>query len=252
MTDECPTGQSRIVNEPQTTIRPTVLILDDDWELTAMLVDFLGREGYDVRTADRPSVALDSLKAAQPAALILDVMLPEKSGLEVLRELRARGTTVPILMLTALGDEVDRVVGLEFGADDYLGKPFSPRELLARLRSILRRATPPAGATTILNSGALTLDLQRRRVSLGGASVAVTGAEFGVLRCLLEHQGKVVERGRLTEEALGRAITAFDRSIDTHVSNLRRKFAAFKTGDIPEIRNVRGAGYILTSGEDGS
>jgi two-component system response regulator CpxR len=190
-----------------------------------------------------------ALRAAEPDLLILDVMLPERSGLDVLRELRLASSRLPVMMLTARGDPIDRILGLELGADDYLAKPFDPRELLARIRAILRRATAtPASADASpageLRVGDLHLDLRRRRALLGETTLELTGAEFRVLLGLAQSHGTPVDRADLTEQALGRKLTLYDRSIDTHVSNLRRKFERAGSSSL-QIRAVRGTGYEL-------
>jgi two-component system OmpR family response regulator len=174
------------------------------------------------------------------------VMLPSVGGFDVLRKLGASYTT-PILMLTARGDDVDRIVGLELGADDYLSKPFNPRELVARLRAILRRASNRSrGAVPDeLAVGPITLHTGTHQVHVQGNAVALTGAEFRVLELLMRSAGQVISRDAMTEQALGRKLVAYDRSIDTHISNLRRKLD-LPAGKNPEIKNVRGSGYTLT------
>jgi DNA-binding response OmpR family regulator len=179
--------------------------------------------------------------------LILDVMLPSLGGFDVLRKLGASYKT-PILMLTARGDDVDRIVGLELGADDYLSKPFNPRELVARIRAILRRAssrTARAGVPDELAVGPIVLNTGAHQVRVGEQAVALTGAEFRVLELLMRSAGQVISRDALTEQALGRKLVPYDRSIDTHISNLRRKLE-LEVGKNPEIKNVRGSGYTLT------
>ncbi len=229
-----------------------------------MLAEFLDREGFDVVVAfEAPEPPIELPPGPAPDLVVLDVMLPGRSGFELLRELRSREARLPILMLTARGDAVDRILGLELGADDYLSKPFDPRELAARIRAVLRRAIAPAAAGTggadaavaELRAGALVLDLARRRADLAGQPVELTGAEFRVLSRLVRDAGRLVSRADLTEDALGRTLTLYDRAIDTHVSNLRRKLeraaAAAQAGDMGagepalEIRSVRGAGYEL-------
>ncbi len=233
-------------------MRSRILIIDDDRELAAMLAEFLDREGFDVVLAHgAPEPPLELPAGAPPDLIVLDVMLPGRNGFDLLRELRARESRLPILMLTARGDAVDRILGLELGADDYLSKPFDPRELAARIRAVLRRASTPAAASGTdtgdgeeLRAGVLLLDLARRRVDYGGHAVEVTGAEFRVLARLVRDAGRLVSRADLTEEALGRKLTLYDRAIDTHVSNLRRKLE--RAGGLGiEIRAVRGAGYEL-------
>ena len=226
-----------------------VLIIDDDRDLAAMLGEFLQREGYAVEAHHGADAGVAALRAAEPDLLILDVMLPERSGLDVLRELRLASSRLPVMMLTARGDPIDRILGLELGADDYLAKPFDPRELLARIRAILRRATTTPTSTDASHAGELRvgdlyLDLRRRRALLGETTLELTGAEFRVLLGLAQSHGTPVDRADLTEQALGRKLTLYDRSIDTHVSNLRRKFERAGSTSL-QIRAVRGTGYEL-------
>lgn len=226
-----------------------VLIIDDDRDLAAMLGEFLQREGYAVEAHQGADAGVAALRAAEPDLLILDVMLPERSGLDVLRELRLASSRLPVMMLTARGDPIDRILGLELGADDYLAKPFDPRELLARIRAILRRATATPTSTDASHAGELRvgdlyLDLRRRRALLGETTLELTGAEFRVLLGLAQSHGTPVDRADLTEQALGRKLTLYDRSIDTHVSNLRRKFERAGSTSL-QIRAVRGTGYEL-------
>ena len=217
-----------------------------------MLAEFLDHEGFEVSLAhEAPASTLELAAGALPDLIVLDVMLPGRSGFDLLRELRAREARLPILMLTARGDAVDRILGLELGADDYLSKPFDPRELAARIRAVLRRAQAPAAGTgdgdeapAELRAGTLRLDLARRRADYGGTPVELTAAEFRVLTRLVRDAGHLVSRAELTEHALGRKLTLYDRSIDTHVSNLRRKLERTGARGI-EIRAVRGAGYEL-------
>ena len=237
-----------------------ILIIDDDRELATTLGEFLITEGFTVATADGDAAGLAALAQRAPDLIILDVMLPGRSGLDLLRELRVLHPRLPVMMLTARGEPIDRIIGLELGADDYLPKPFDPRELAARARAILRRSaaqTPidavstiadpaPVGATdaeTDIELGPLLLDLRRRRALLRGAALEVTGAEWRVLLALAQDAQGPVERSVLTQQALGRRLTLYDRAIDTHVSNLRRKIA--RSGGGVEIRSVRGSGYEL-------
>lgn len=223
-----------------------LLLIDDDRDLCAMLEELLAGEGFAVTSVHTGPAALALLEREPVDLAILDVMLPGMSGFEVLRTLRRR-SAVPVLMLTARGEAVDRIVGLEVGADDYLAKPFHPRELIARIRAILRRpATSGMGpAERLLRAGALVLDLGRGRATVGERAVTLTGAEVRVLEELMRSAGQIVSRRQLCERALGRPLEAFDRSIDTHVANLRRKLGE----DAPGIRGVRGAGYALDPGE---
>jgi DNA-binding response OmpR family regulator len=227
-----------------------VLIVDDDRDLANMLAEFIGNEGFQVVAAADAASANEMLASRPVDLVILDVMLPGRSGFDVLREIRRSKPRLPVLMLTARGEAIDRILGLELGADDYLAKPFDPRELAARIRAILRRAggageaVADAAVPAKLQIGHLLLEPRRRRVSLSGADIDVTGAEFRVLQILIEAAGQPVERKLLTERALGRKLTLYDRSIDTHVSNLRRKLDRDGPCGI-EIRSVRGTGYEL-------
>jgi two-component system OmpR family response regulator len=223
-----------------------VLLVDDDRELCQMLTEYLSAEHFDVKSVHDGSDALHELQANEFEILILDVMLPSVGGFDVLRKLGASYTT-PILMLTARGDDIDRIVGLELGADDYLSKPFNPRELVARIRAILRRASnrSKGHVPDELTVGPITLNTGTHRVHVSGNAVPLTGAEFRVLELLMRSAGQVISRDAMTEQALGRKLAAYDRSIDTHISNLRRKLD-LPAGKNPEIKNVRGSGYTLT------
>ncbi|HVC01022.1 MAG TPA: response regulator transcription factor [Steroidobacteraceae bacterium] len=224
-----------------------VLLVDDDRELCQMLTEYLNAERFEVISAHDGGEALRELRSREFEIMILDVMLPSVSGFDVLRALGASHPT-PILMLTARGDDVDRIVGLELGADDYLGKPFNPRELVARIRAILRRAGgrgARGGAPEVLEVGPIVLHAGTHQVRIAGKAVPLTGAEFRVLELLMRSPGQVLSREAMTEQALGRKLVPYDRSIDTHISNLRRKLDLEKSTN-PEIKNVRGAGYMLT------
>ena len=216
-----------------------------------MLEEYLGPEGFAVAMVHDGPAALERIGSDEFDLIILDVMLPGLSGLDVLRDLHGKCAT-PVLMLTARGDDVDRIVGLELGADDYLPKPFNPRELVARIRAILRRAATRAsthGGARTLQVGPISLNAGNRKVHVREQPMHLTGTEFKVLELLMREPGQVISRDDLTREALGRRLTPFDRSIDTHVSNLRRKLGHHAGGD-PMIRNVRGAGYVLTLPDD--
>src|SRR6202167_2626660 len=224
-----------------------VLLVDDDRELCQMLSEYLSAEHFEVKSVHDGGDALHELQANDFEILILDVMLPSVGGFDVLRKLGASYTT-PILMLTARGDDVDRIVGLELGADDYLSKPFNPRELVARIRAILRRASNRTAKSAVpdeLAVGPITLNTGTHLVHVAGKPVPLTGAEFRVLELLMRSAGQVISREAMTEQALGRKLVAYDRSIDTHISNLRRKLD-LEAGRNPEIKNVRGSGYTLT------
>lgn len=225
-----------------------VLMIEDDESLARMVVEYLGNMGI---AADTQAYARDGLQALRNGAydaLILDVMLPDLDGFEVCREVR-RESDLPILMLTARGDETDRIVGLELGADDYLPKPFNPRELLARLRAILRRRRPlRAPQTDVLRFGDLEIDLGARQVRLGGVTRALTGYQFDLLATLARHPGRVMSREALMNHVKGEALDAFDRSIDVHISRIRA--AIEDDPKHPErIVTVRGAGYVFAQTE---
>ena len=226
-----------------------VLLVDDDRELCRMLAEYLNPEGFRLTTVHDGDEALYSLGRHHFDLIVLDVMLPRVSGLDVLRLLRQKNST-PVLMLTARGEDIDRVVGLELGADDYLPKPFNPRELVARMRAILRRSLllePQAGRRDRIDAGPLSLLFSSRTASARGETVTLTGAEFRVLEVLMQQIGIVVSREQLTRQVLGRRLTPYDRSIDTHISNIRRKLAA--VADEISIVNVRRTGYVLTVAE---
>ncbi len=217
---------------------PRILIVDDDAELCGLLHEYLGGQGYEVRVANSGTQGLEA--ALDPAVdlVVLDVMLPGLDGFEVLRRLRQQ-SQVPVIMLTARGEDVDRIVGLELGADDYLPKPFNPRELVARIRAILRRGELRAGQGKVRVQD-VELDPGSRTVTRNGARVDVTTIEFDILQQLLRAAGRVLSRDQLMEALYDRPAGAFDRSIDMHISHLRRKL-----GDPDLIKTVRGVGYVF-------
>ena len=222
-----------------------VLLVDDDRELCRMLGEYLAPEGFVITTVHDGDEALYTLGRHHFDLVVLDVMLPKIGGLDVLRTLRTQQAT-PVLMLKARGEDVDRVVGLELGADDYLPKPFNPRELVARMRAILRRSLqiePTGGRRERLDAGPLSLNFASRTLAARGHAVPVTGVEFRVLEVLMQQPGTVVSREQLTRQVLGRRLTPYDRSIDTHISNIRRKLVA--VSDAVSILNVRRSGYVL-------
>lgn len=220
-----------------------ILIIDDDRELCALLADFLQLEGFAVAAVHDGADAIELCKGTGFDAIILDVMLPRIQGFDVLRRLR-EFTTTPVIMLTARGEDTDRIVGLEMGADDYLPKPCNPRELAARLRAVLRRSTnSQQSPSTLLETNDLILNTADRSVNHNGIEIKLTTAEFNVLEVLMRHAGDVVNKEMLSQQALGRALTAYDRSIDVHVSNLRKKLLA---DEREIIKNIRGVGYQLT------
>ncbi len=229
----------------QTPIR--ILLIDDDHELCALLADYLATAGFDVETTGDADDGLRRALSGRYAALVLDVMLPRIDGFEVLRRLRAE-SALPVLMLTARGDDVDRIVGLEIGADDYLPKPFNPRELVARIRAILRRAQPPPpspGRAPVITIGDLSLDPAARSVTCANQSVELTSTEFDLLHTLMRSAGQAVSREDLSQSVFGRRLLAEERSIDVHISNLRRKLG-HRAGGVERIKTLRGTGYLCT------
>lgn len=223
-----------------------LLLIDDDKELNQLLSEYLTTEGFEVTPAYDGEVGLQLATQENFSAIVLDVMLPVYNGFEVLKSLRKTHQT-PVLMLTAKGDTVDRVIGLEIGADDYLPKPCDPRELVARIRAILRRASTEQAPAKLekIASGSLVLHLGSRNVTWDGSEIVLTGTEFSVLEILVRQAGQVISKDDMTEQALNRKLTPYDRSIDVHVSNIRKKLTA--AGANKElIINVRGAGYMLT------
>jgi DNA-binding response OmpR family regulator len=228
-----------------------ILLADDDEELCQLLRDFLEREGFAVDVAHDGETALERAATGGYDALILDVMLPQRSGLELLRELR-RNSQLPVLMLTALGEDIDRILGLELGADDYVPKPCNPREIAARLRAILRRTRGEnAGAQiTDLSVGPVSLRAASRSVTLRGEPVALTGTEFNILAILLREAGRVVSKETLSQDVLGRPLGPFDRSIDVHISKLRRKLGPAADGD-SLISTIHRGGYLFRIVEEG-
>ena len=225
-----------------------VLIVDDDTRLSAMLADYLTGNGYQVRTAGAAQAGLAEIGRNAPDAVILDVMLPDFDGFEACRRIRAI-SDVPILMLTAKGDETDRIVGLELGADDYLPKPFNPRELLARLKAILRRRGGIAAQGRVLRFGMLEIDPGSRTARVDGRDCDMTSHQFDLLVALAENAGRTLTRDQLMDMVKGEALEAFDRSIDVHISRIR---AAIETDPKHPRRiiTVRGAGYVFARQQD--
>lgn len=226
-----------------------LLIVDDDLGLCELVAEYLSSEGFAVEAVHDGEQGIERALVGDYALVILDVMLPGVGGLEVLRRVRAR-SRLPVLMLTARGDDVDRIIGLEVGADDYLPKPFNPRELVARIRAILRR-TQPDDATERspepLTVGDVELDAGARVVHRAGQMIELTAVEFDLLALLLSQEGRVVKREDLVKSVLGRNLTPFDRSLDMHISHLRRKLGPH-TGGADRVKTVRGVGYIYTKG----
>ncbi len=227
-----------------------ILIIDDDVALCEMLAEYLSIEGFNATCVHDGESGLVQASEHEWSAVVLDVMLPGMSGFELLRRLRTQ-SKVPVLMLTARGEDTDTVVGLELGADDYVAKPANPRVLAARLRALVRRGGPEEEEETVddglLRVGDLTLDPGGRKVTLAGEPIELTGAEFKLLSMLLEEAGEVVSKERLAAEGLGRALLAHDRRVDTHISQIRRKLGDLPDGG-PRICNLRGVGYQYVTG----
>ena len=226
-----------------------ILMIEDDESLASMLGEYLHGVGMQVEAAHDAASGLAALARTRPDAVILDVMLPDGDGFEVCRRIRA-SSDVPVIMLTARGDDADRIVGLELGADDYLPKPFNPRELLARMRAVLRRSDRTRSSVRdVMRFGRLEIDADSRKVTLGDAPCHLTGYQFDVLYILASNAGRVMSRDQLMDRLRGESLEAFDRSIDVHVSRIR---AAIE--DDPHhprrIITVRGAGYVFTSEQD--
>ncbi|MGC2321159.1 MAG: response regulator transcription factor [Terriglobales bacterium] len=220
-----------------------ILIIDDDVELCELVEEYLTREGFEVEAVHNGDKGLERALSGDHALIVLDLMLPGMMGLDVLRRLRSE-SRIPVLILTARGEDVDRIVGLEIGADDYLAKPFNPRELLARVRAILRRSQGgPASSAAAVRVGDVELDPGARTVTRDGQPLELTAVEFSLLEALMRAAGQVVTREYLAQTVLGRRFVAYDRSIDMHVSKLRKKLGT-QPGDGERIKTVRGVGYI--------
>jgi two-component system response regulator CpxR len=223
----------------------TILIADDDTELCELLREYLGQEGFEVRLAFDGEQALAESRRPGLDVMVLDIMMPRMNGIDVLRHLR-KESELPVIMLTARGDDLDRIIGLELGADDYLAKPANPRELLARIRAILRRSNSRSTAA-LLEVGDLVLNQARRELHRADQLIDLTSTEFSILQLLLQRSGEVVEKRDLYLAALGREPVAYDRSIDMHVSNLRRKLGP-TVGGSERIETIRGMGYQYRRG----
>ena len=225
-----------------------ILLVDDDKGLCELLNEFLESEGFEVETVNDGEKAVPRALGERFSLVILDVMLPGLGGIEVLKSIR-RQSSVPVLMLTARGDDVDRIVGLELGADDYLPKPFNPRELIARIRAVLRRGRMETGEENqgnVHRIGDLAIDLAARHVSVAGKRIDLTTVEFDLLETLAQAAGTAFSREKLVRQVLKRPFSPFDRSLDVHVSNLRRKIGTYRDGS-DRIKTVRGLGYILAT-----
>ena len=222
-------------------MKTAVLLADDDTELSGMLAEYLEREGFSVTAVQDGEAAARLAAGGDFQIVVLDVMMPRVDGVEALRRIR-QASRVPVIMLTARGDDVDRIIGLELGADDYVAKPCTPRELTARLRAILRRVQQPQAETSgPLSAGDLVLWPQKRRAEWRGHAVELTSMEFNVLEVLMRNAGRIVTKKELSEQALGRPLARFDRSIDVHLSSIRHKLGEGSA----LIHTVRGQGYHL-------
>jgi DNA-binding response OmpR family regulator len=234
--------------------RPEILVIDDDAELCELLAELMAQEGYAVESVGDGQAGLERAQSKAFSVVVLDIMLPSLNGFDVLGRLRQGSTEqhaeVPVIMLTAKGEDVDRIVGLEMGADDYLPKPFNPRELVARVRAIHRRASgqrkaePAAPGTLIVDD--VELVPSARVVRVGDREIDLTTAEYDLLEVLVQRAGTVVPRDELARLVLGRRLSAYDRAIDMHISNLRKKLGEGRHGE--RIKTVRNAGYILVRG----
>ena len=228
-----------------------LLLIDDDVRLTGMVGEYLRRNGYEVDAAGSLAAGRERLKSAQYDALLLDLMLPDGDGLDLTRELRAQPGThrLPLLMLTARGEPLDRIVGLELGADDYLPKPFEPRELLARVKALLRRAAPATAPDEVLQFGRLEIDLGARQARLDGQPCDLTGHQFELLVVLAQSAGRVLTRDQIMDAMTGHPLEAYDRSIDVHISRIRAVIEADPKNP-RRVLTVRGSGYLFARTQD--
>lgn len=228
-----------------------ILIIDDDVTLCELVKEYLEPLGFAVEAVHQGHAGAERAAAGEHSLVVLDVMLPGLDGFEVLRRIRAQ-SGIPVLMLTARGDDVDRIVGLEIGADDYLPKPFNPRELAARIRAILRRTeagqTKGDSSTRTLTAGDVEIESGTRAVRCAGKVIDLTAVEYDLLEKLLRSAGRIMTREELSKDVLGRNSSPFDRSIDVHISNLRRKLGP-KVGGLERIKTVRGVGYIYAQSD---
>jgi two-component system response regulator CpxR len=225
-----------------------ILLVDDDEELCALLRRYLERELFKVTALHTADEGLTEALSGRYQAVVLDIMLPGGNGLEILAGIRKR-SELPVIMLTAKGDEMDRIEGLEIGADDYIPKPCNPRELSARLRSILRRGRSNAVASSSVQLDELTIDFDQHQVSRDGEVIDLTVTEFNILSVLARDAGKVVDKNRLAEQSMQRSLTLFDRSLDMHLSNLRKKLGPNRDGEA-RIKTIRGVGYMYIPEEE--
>jgi len=225
---------------------PTILVVDDEPNIVELARLYLRSEGYQVEAASDGREALEKIAALHPSLVVLDLMMPEVDGWEVTRRLRESDTRIPIIMLTAKGDDADKIVGLDMGADDYLAKPFNPRELVSRVRAVLRRTQEPDRATRVLTVGNVRVDLGRREVTVGGKAVELRTKEFDLLVAFAEHLGLVLDRETLLRIVWGYDYLGDSRTIDVHVTWLRDKLEPATV----KIQTIRGIGYKLVTTEN--
>jgi len=227
---------------------PRILLIDDDIELMNLLCEYLTEEGFTVETTTDGRVGIAEAMTSSTDLIVLDIMMPRMNGIEVLRKIR-QTSGIPVLMLTARGDDIDRIYGLNLGADDYVSKPCSPGELAARIRAILRRSGPVGRDRSVeeINTGGLVLHPSNRRAEWKGAPLELTGTEFSLLEVLARSAGQLVSKQEISLRAFGKPLTAFDRRIDVHISSIRQKLGTQTNGQ-PWIQAVRGRGYQLLEG----
>ena len=230
---------------------PAILMIDDDTGLCELVEQYLALDGYQFSAAHDGPHGLTLAETGNFQLILLDIMLPGMDGLSVLKTLRANAHYCPVLMLTARGDDVDRIVGLELGADDYLAKPFNPRELVARIKAILRRVeltqAPNSTSDSVLNMNELLLNPANRQLSCNGEVVALTATEFQLLELLMRRAGEVISKDELSREVLGKRLQMYDRSLDMHISNIRKKIAIYSSDE--KIQTLRGSGYLFLQGK---
>ena len=226
----------------------TILVIDDEPDLLELVEFNLKKDGYEVIVAKNGQAGLEIAQKVVPDMIVLDLMMPGIDGLEVCRQLRGDSRTkqIPMIMLTAKSAEADRIVGLELGADDYITKPFSPRELLARVRALLRRATSTQETPTVIRQGEVLIDLTRHEVTSAGKQVTLTPTEFRILHFIAARPGRVLSRDQIIDAAVGNEMAVFDRTIDVHIAAIRRKLG--KAGD--RIETIRGFGYKWREGDE--
>lgn len=226
----------------------SILIVDDDIELCELMSRFLASEGFEVACANDGITGLAEARSGKHELAVLDVMMPGKNGMDLLRELRT-GSQIPVIMLTARGEEMDRIIGLELGADDYIPKPCNPRELAARIRAVLRRGeASAASSTTRTRFGTIEWQPSARTISENGQPLDLTATEYNILAALMEAAGSVVDKQQLSQAALGKRYGPFDRTLDVHIGHLRKKLQPLNSGD-PRIKTVRGVGWLFIPDE---